>query len=71
MEKKYKDYFDFIKTMLIINSNEEESTLSLDVKMKMIREQTRMLVERELTNYANEMTEQHNKYVEKLRTRIL
>lgn len=71
MEKKYKDYFDFIKTMLILNSNEEESTLSLDVKMKMIREQTRVLVERELTDYANEMTEQHNKYVEKLRTRIL
>lgn len=71
MEKKYKDYFDFIKTMLIIDSNEEESTLSLDVKMKMIREQTRMLVERELTDYANKMTEHHNKYVEKLRTRIL
>ena len=71
MEKKYKDYFDFIKTMLILNSNEEESTLSLDVKMKMIREQTRVLVERELTDYANEMTEQHNKYVEKLRTKIL
>lgn len=71
MEKKYKDYFDFIKTMLIINSNEEESTLSLDVKMKMIREQTRVLVERELTDYANKMTEQHNKYVEKLRARIL
>lgn len=71
MEKKYKDYFDFIKTMLILNSNEEESTLSLDVKMKMIREQTRVLVERELTDYANEMTEQHNKYVEKMRTKIL
>lgn len=71
MEKKYKDYFDFIKTMLIINSNEEESTLSLDVKMKMIREQTRVLVERELTDYANEMTEQHNKYVEKLRDKLL
>lgn len=71
MEKKYKDYFDFIKTMLILNSNEEEFTLSLDVKMKMIREQTRVLVERELTDYANEMTEQHNKYVEKMRTKIL
>lgn len=46
MEKKYKDYFAFIKTMLILNSNEEESTLSLDVKMKMIREQTRTLIER-------------------------
>ena len=71
MEKKYDDYFAFIKTMLILNSNEEESTLSLDVKMKMIREQTRTLIERELTDYANEMTEQHNKYVEKLRTRLL
>ena len=71
MEKKYKDYFAFIKTMLILNSNEEESTLSLDVKMKMIREQTRTLIERELNDYANEMTEQHNKYVEKLRAKIL
>lgn len=71
MEKKYKDYFAFIKTMLILNSNEEESTLSLDVKMKMIREQTRTLIERELNDYANEMTEQHNKYVEKLRTKML
>ena len=71
MEKKYDDYFNFIKTMLILNSNEEESTLSLDVKMKMIKEQTRMLLDRELTDYANEMTEQHNKYVEKLRTKLL
>ena len=70
MEKKYDDYFNFIKTMLILNSNEEESTLSLDVKMKMIKEQTRMLLDRELTDYANEMTEQHNKYVEKLRTKL-
>lgn len=71
MEKKYKDYFDFIKTMLTLDSNDEESTIPLDVKMKMVREQTRMLVERELTDYANEMTEQHNKYIEKLRTKIL
>lgn len=71
MEKKYKDYFDFIKTMLTIGANEEESVPSMDVKMKMIKEQTRMLLERELTDYANEMTEQHNKYVEKLRTKML
>lgn len=70
MEKKYEDYFNFIKTMLILNSNEEESTLSLDVKMKMIKEQTRVLLDRELTDYANEMTEQHNKYVEKLRDKL-
>ena len=71
MEKKYEDYFNFIRTMLILNSDDEESTLSLDVKMKMIKEQTRMLLERELTDYANEMTEQHNKYVEKLRAKLL
>ncbi len=71
MEKKYEDYFNFIKTMLILNSGEDESTLSLDVKMKMIKEQTRALLDRELTDYANEMTEQHNKYVEKLRTKLL
>lgn len=72
MKKKYNDYFDFIKTMLTLDyDGDEESTISLDVKMKMIREQTRMLIERELTDYANEMTEQHNKYVEKLRTKIL
>lgn len=71
MEKKYEDYFNFIKTMLTLNSGEDESTLSLDVKMEMIREQTRMLLDRELNDYANEMTEQHNKYVEKLRTKIL
>lgn len=71
MEKKYEDYFNFIKTMLILNSGEDESTLSLDVKMKMIKEQTRALLDRELTDYANEMTEQHNKYVEKLRTKML
>ena len=70
MEKKYKDYFAFIKTMLILNSNEEESNLSLDVKMKMIKEQTRALLDRELNDYANEMTEQHNKYVEKLRNKL-
>ena len=29
-----------------------------------------MLLDRELTDYANEMTEQHNKYVEKLRTKL-
>ena len=71
MEKKYEDYFNFIKTMLILNSGEDESTLSLDVKMKIIKEQTRALLDRELTDYANEMTEQHNKYVEKLRTKLL
>ncbi len=71
MEKKYKDYFDFIKTMLTIGDNEEESVPSMDVKMKMIKEQTRMLLERELNDYANEMTEQHNKYVEKLRDKLL
>ena len=70
MEKKYEDYLNFIKTMLILNSGEDESTLSLDVKMKMIKEQTRMLLDRELTDYANEMTEQHNKYVEKLRNKL-
>ena len=70
MEKKYEDYFNFIKTMLILNSGEDESTLSLDVKMKMIKEQTRVLLDRELTDYANGMTEQHNKYVEKLRTKL-
>lgn len=70
MKKKYEDYFNFIKTMLILNSGEDESTLSLDVKMKMIKEQTRMLLERELTDYANEMTEQHNKYVENLRAKL-
>ena len=70
MEKKYEDYFNFIKTMLILNSGEDESTLSLDVKMKMIKEQTRALLDRELTDYANEMTEQHNKYVEKLRAKL-
>ena len=56
--------------MLILNSGEDESTLSLDVKMKMIKEQTRALLDRELTDYANEMTEQHNKYVEKLRNKL-
>lgn len=56
--------------MLILNSGEDESTLSLDVKMKMIKEQTRVLLDRELTDYANEMTEQHNKYVEKLRNKL-
>lgn len=72
MEKKYKDYFDFIKTMLTLDSDgNEESIVTLDVKMKMIKEQTKMLLERELTDYANEMTEQHNKYVEKLRTKML
>lgn len=70
MEKKYEDYFNFIKTMLILNSGEDESTLSLDVKMKMIKEQTRALLDRELTDYTNEMTEQHNKYVEKLRDKL-
>jgi ribosome-associated toxin RatA of RatAB toxin-antitoxin module len=70
MEKKYEEYFNFIKTMLILNSSEDESTLSLDVKMKMIKEQTRVLLDRELTDYANEMTEQHNKYVEKLRAKL-
>ena len=29
-----------------------------------------MLLDRELTDYANEMTEQHNKYVEKLRNKL-
>lgn len=71
MEKKYEDYFNFIETMLILNSGEDESTLSLDVKMKMIKEQTRVLLDHELNDYANEMTEQHNKYVEKLRTKLL
>ena len=37
----------------------------------MIKEQTRMLIGLELTDHANEMTEQHNKYVEKLRTKML
>lgn len=71
MEKKYKDYFDFIRTMLIFKSDDGESTMSLDIKMKMIKEQTRVLLEQELNDYANEMTEQHNKYVEKLRTKLL
>lgn len=66
MEKKYEDYFDFIESLL-----NDKSNLPVDTKMKMIKQQTKSLIIKELNDYANDMTDQHNKYVEKLNTKLL
>lgn len=66
MEQKYQDYFDFIQTLL-----DAQSELPTETKMKMIRQQTKALIISELNDYANEMTDQHNKYIEKLNTKML
>ena len=39
--------------------------------MKMIKQQTKALIQQELNDYANDMTNQHNKYIEKLNTKLL
>ena len=66
MEKKYQDYFDFIESML-----NDKSKLPVDTKMKMIKQQTKSLIIQELNDYANNMTNQHNKYIEKINTKLL
>ena len=66
MEKKYQDYFDFIESML-----NDKSKLPVDTKMKMIKQQTKSLIIKELNDYANDMTNQHNKYIEKINTKLL
>lgn len=66
MEKKYQDYFNFIESML-----NDKSNLPVDTKMKMIKQQTKSLIIKELNDYANDMTNQHNKYIEKINTKLL
>lgn len=66
MEKKYQDYFDFIESMLNNKSN-----LPTDVKMKMIKQQTKSLITQELNDYANNVTKHHNEYIERLNTKLL
>lgn len=66
MEKKYQDYFDFIESML-----NDKSNLPTDTKMTMIKQQTKSLIIQELNDYANNMTNQHNKYIEKINTKLL
>lgn len=66
MEKKYQDYFNFIESML-----NDKSKLPVDTKMKMIKQQTKSLIIKELNDYANDMTNQHNKYIEKINTKLL
>ena len=66
MEKKYQDYFDFIESLL-----NDKSNLPVDTKMKMIKQQTKSLIIKELNDYANDMTDHHNEYVEQLNTKLL
>lgn len=66
MEKKYEDYFDFIESML-----NDKSNLPVDTKMEMIKQQTKSLIIKELNDYANDMTDHHNKYVKQLNTKLL
>ena len=66
MEKKYQDYFDFIESLL-----NDKSNLPTNVKMKMIKQQTKSLIIQELNDYANNMTNQHSKYIEKINTKLL
>lgn len=65
MEKKYKDYFDFIESML-----SDKSNLPTDTKMKMIKQQTKSLVTQELNDYANNVTKHHNEYIERVNKKI-
>lgn len=65
MEKKYDDYFTLIEKLL---GNETE--LSTPVKMKVIKDQTKALVAQELADYANAMTNMHNRYLEGLNERM-
>lgn len=65
MEKKYDDYFTLIEKLL---GNETE--LSTPVKMKVIKDQTKALVAQELADYANAMTNMHNRYLESLNERM-
>ena len=68
MEKKYDDYFTLIEKLL---GNETElSELSTPVKMKVIKDQTKALVAQELADYANAMTNMHNRYLESLNERM-
>lgn len=66
MEQKYQDYFNFIRALL-----DAQSDLPTETKMKMIKQQTKALIQQELNDYANDMTNQHNKYIEKLNTKLL
>ena len=66
MEQKYQDYFNFIRSLL-----DAQSDLPTETKMKMIKQQTKALIQQELNDYANDMTNQHNKYIEKLNTKLL
>lgn len=66
MEQKYQDYFGFIKTLLDVQSD-----LPTETKMKMIKQQTKALIIKELNDYANDMTDRHNQYIEKLSTKML
>lgn len=65
MEKKYEDYFNFIESML-----NDKSNLPVDTKMKMIKQQTKSLIIKELNDYANDMTDHYNEYVEQLNTKL-
>lgn len=66
MEKKHQDYFDFIKSML-----NDKTNLPTDTKMTMIKQQTKSLIIQELNDYDNNVTNQHNEYIEKLNAKLL
>ena len=65
MEKKYQDYFDFIESML-----NDKSKLPTDIKMKMIRQQTKSLITQEFNNYANDVTKHYNEYIKRINDRL-
>lgn len=61
MDKDFKDYYEFIEMML------DDEIQTKTAKMKMIKNATRTLVLKELSDYANYNTNSFNKYVDNLR----
>lgn len=49
----------------------DKSNLPVGIKMKMIKQQTKSLIIKELNDYANDMTDHYNECVEQLNTKLL
>lgn len=62
MDKDFENYFKFIGGML-----DDDPFLSKSAKMKMIKNMTKGLVVKKLSDYSNQNTKLFNDYVDKLR----
>lgn len=61
MDKDFKNYFDFIGNLL------EDGPISKEAQMELVKNMTRELVCKKLSDYANQNTKLFNNYIDNLR----